>query len=216
MPAIILICFFMFGTGFADTIPDIMGRCLLLDQLAKTNVRPEQSCNLMLKNDTLSFWGIINHNCCGSHFMEFKIAHDTISLNPIDTGTLCMCICPFSFSIRIPDLYKNQYHIHCYTLKLDTLISSSTRIEKKYIQTTKPSLNCTQNILSKSVQISLFGVQDISVPVRIYRIDGTLYQSLKFDKNGFCLWKTQSVPSGRYIISYKDNRFSFSRNLFLQ
>lgn len=217
-----LLIFVIFAFTFSDTIPNTTGSCLNhIESAAKIAATTGESFNLLLSNDTLSFWGIIRHNCCGGHFLESKISNDTVYLSRIDTGMLCRCDCPFPFSIKLPKLTKNQYRIKLtnyssYGLGLDTLIGNSTVTEHAQHSNTKLNLSCVPNPANSSINIKLYGSESEPLKVDIYDLNGKLYTTLFNGKSGVWTWLTRNVAPGTYLVRYNGKEQTVSSKIVIQ
>jgi hypothetical protein len=208
--------------SYSDTIPNTTSSCLRSNQyLSKTSYDTGENFNLQLSNDTLSFWGIIRHNCCGGHFLVSNISNDTVYLARVDTGMICRCDCPFSFSIKIPLLTHSQYRImltnyESFGLGLDTLIANTTHAERNRISTNNLSLRCVPNPSSNSIIINLSGNPTTISALDIFDINGTICRSFEHNRNGVWQWDTHDVSPGTYFVRYKDGNRSVSEKIILQ
>lgn len=104
-----LLLFFMTLTSFVsgqDTISYLTSKCLSMklttSQKSKVQNIDSTKINFEYLGDTLKISGKIEVNCCGTHLAIINRKNDSIFVETLDTGSLCWCMCPYLFEIKVP------------------------------------------------------------------------------------------------------------------
>jgi hypothetical protein len=209
--------------GFADTIPNTTGDCLGNKAFfGAKSLTTSEVFNIELVDDSLSFSGIIRHNCCGGHFLISNISMDTIHFARLDTGMECMCDCPFPFSVKIYNLSLSQYHIILIPCEvnngrgLDTLVlKSPSKVIPYDILKPSSSLRCLPNPANNSVIIRFNSFHKTGSIIHIYDINGRNIKVLKQTDPLIWKWNTTNVTPGIYFIQYQDNTINVFTKLVI-
>ncbi|MBN1184884.1 MAG: T9SS type A sorting domain-containing protein [Bacteroidales bacterium] len=150
-----------------------------------------QDINFLLDNDSLWIRGNIITNCCGVHFLIYKIFTDTIILTRLDTGYLCDCKCLFKLDMKIgkcsADSFRvilTEYYGH---YAIDTLIKKN-QVGITYFGQNDMVSSCIPNPFSKNATIHFPNPKSEN------------YSFILFDYTGIKVRIINNITSGKLVI----------------
>lgn len=151
-----------------------------------------------LIGDSLEIQGKIEANCCGVHFLSYKIEKDSIYLFRLDSGDLCDCKCPYEINIKIGNCTKDNYTVCLATYKEQDKWEIITAVTKKSFVNLSDinTLHIYPNPSKEYITISEGNAGD---KFEIVNIEGKTFANLSIDNYPYQYSITQ-LPKGIYYI----------------
>lgn len=186
-----------------DTISHISGGCIYNEFVTSYG---DSSCPQGIffnySEDTLTIYGTIEANCCGTHFAIVRKQNDTIFVATADTGELCRCVCAYCFKITVAasatdtivDLNGTFYNI----------TSGISSIGDKVLP--DRAIHVMPNPFNDHLTINTGTVKIRSV--RISDLTGRIIKNITYSGLKEIVINTGSMYSGTYFISVRttDNK----------
>ena len=187
-------------SGYAqDTLSHIYGGCIYENRLTGEDACPE-GIHFSYENDSLTIFGTIGANCCGTHLAIIENLVDAVYISTIDTGTLCTCTCEYCFSIKVPvSTNDTMVNLNGSVYNISRVINS-TRNPIDY------SVEIFPNPARSEITVRLLDHPDQYERVELIDAQGLVVKVKQICRESQICLNLSKIPKGTYFIRLMSNK----------
>lgn len=153
-----------------------------------------------LENDSLRVAGIIEANCCGTHYLSYEIKNDSLLLYRTDEGELCDCLCSYKIDVKIGKCTSKEYTVCLgkYELPTEWEISEKVLLSGIIDKSIKEA-KVYPNPVNSSTQIEFSAENGETYRFELYNEFGELLRSINDISVGKILLRRGNLTNGKYF-----------------
>lgn len=182
-----------------DTLSHIYGGCINQARLTGEDTCPE-GIHFSYENDSLTIFGTISANCCGTHLAVIEKLVDAVYISTVDTGMLCTCTCEYCFSIKIPASTNDTM------VNLNGSVYDISRVINSIKNPIDYSVEIFPNPARSEITVRLFNHPDQYERIELIDAQGLVVKVKQICRESQISLNLSKIPKGTYFIRLMSNK----------